>query len=52
MTHKVFALEFVVPTVLAIALVIVLSIGAVYLTDKYLGPIDHAEAHHSIARSR
>jgi hypothetical protein len=24
----------------------VLSIGAVYLTDKYLGPIDQAEAHY------
>src|ERR1700674_5618421 len=39
MTHKVIALEFVVPTALAIALGIVLSIGAVYLTDKCLGPI-------------
>jgi len=42
MTHKVITLEFVVPTVLAIALGTVLSIGAVYLTDKYLGPIDQA----------
>jgi len=38
MTHKVITLEFVVPTVLAIALGILCSIGAVYLTDKYLGP--------------
>jgi hypothetical protein len=51
MTHKVIALEFVVPTMLAIALGIMLSIGAVYLTDKYLGPIDQAEAHHSVAGS-
>jgi hypothetical protein len=51
MTHKVFALEFVVPTVLAIALGIVLSIGAVYLIDNYLGPIDQAEAHYYVARS-
>jgi hypothetical protein len=44
MTHKVITLEFVVPTLLAIALAIVLSIGAVYLTEQYLGPIDQAEA--------
>ena len=52
MTHKVITLEFVVPTVFAIALGIVLSIGAVYLTDKYLGPIDQAEAHYPVAGSR
>jgi hypothetical protein len=52
MTHKVITVEFVVPTVVAIALGIVLSIGAVYLTDKYLGPIEHAEGHHSVAGSR
>jgi hypothetical protein len=52
MIHKVITLEFVVPTVLAIALGTVLSIGAVYLTDKYLGPIDQAETHHSVAGSR
>ena len=51
MTHKVIILEFVVPTVLAVALGIVLSIGAVYLIDNYLIPIDHAEAHHSVAGS-
>ena len=52
MTHRVITLEFVVPTVLAIALGIMLSVGAVYLTDKYLGPIDQSEAHHFIASSR
>ena len=52
MTHKVIALEFVVPTVLAIALGIVLSIGAVYLTDKYLGPVDQLEANRSLAGGR
>jgi hypothetical protein len=46
MTHKVITLEFVVPTVLAIALAIMLSIGAVYLSDIYLGPIEQATAHH------
>jgi hypothetical protein len=49
MTKKVITLEFVVPTVLAIALGVVLSMGAVYLTDIYLGPIDQAEAHYSAA---
>jgi uncharacterized membrane protein YqgA involved in biofilm formation len=49
MTHKVI-LDFVVTTVLAIALGIVLSIGAVCLLDNYLGPIDQAEAHHSVNR--
>src|SRR5713226_5680674 len=51
MTHKVITLEFVVPTLLAIALGIMLSIGAVYLTDKYFGLIDQAEADQSVARS-
>ncbi len=49
MTH--IALEFVVSTLLAIALVAVLSIGAVYLTDKHLVPTDQAEANHSVAGS-
>ena len=49
MTRKVIALEFVFPTVLAIALGFLLSIGAVRLTDKYLLPIDPAEAYHSDA---
>jgi hypothetical protein len=37
MTGKVIALEFVLPTALAIALGILLSIGAVDLADRYLG---------------
>jgi hypothetical protein len=49
MTYKVIALEFVVPTLLAIALAIVLSIGAVHLIDNCLGPIDQAEANYSAA---
>jgi hypothetical protein len=52
MTHKVIAVEFVVPTALAIALGIMLSIGAVYLTDRYLGPIEQAEAHYSVDAGR
>lgn len=52
MTHKVITLEFVVPTVLAIVLGILLSIGAVYLTDRYLGPADQPEPYHSSASSR
>jgi len=43
MTHKVIALEFIVPTVVAIVLGIVLGMGAVYLTNRYLGPLDQAE---------
>jgi hypothetical protein len=49
MTYKVIALEFVVPMVLAIALAIVLSIGAVHLIDNYLVPIDQAEANYFAA---
>jgi hypothetical protein len=48
MTHKMI-LDFVVTTVLAISLGIVLSIGAVCLLDEYLGPTDQAEAHHSVS---
>ena len=51
MTRKGITLEFVVPTLLAVALTIVLSIGAVRLIDNYLGPIDQAEAHYSAAGS-
>jgi hypothetical protein len=51
MTRNVIILEFVVPTALAVALGIMLSICAVYLTDKYLGP-DQPEALHSVASSR
>ena len=43
MIHKAITLKFVVPTVLATALAIVVSVGAV----KYLVPIDQAEANHS-----
>ena len=49
--RKVITLEFVVPTLLAIALGVMLSVGAVYLIDNYLGPIDQAEAHYPAAGS-
>ena len=52
MTRKVITVEFVVPTALAIALGIMLSIGAVYLTERYLGPIEQAEAHYAIDAGR
>ena len=52
MTRKVIALEFVVPTVLAVGLGILLSIGAVHVTDKYLVPIDQAEAYQPVAGTR
>jgi hypothetical protein len=45
MTHKVITLEFVVPTILAIVLGVVLSIGAVHLADHYLGLVDQSEVH-------
>jgi hypothetical protein len=51
MTTKVI-LDYVVTTVLAIALGVVLSVGAVYLIDNYLGPIDQAEAHYPAAGSQ
>jgi hypothetical protein len=43
MTHKGITLEFIVPTVLAIVLSTVLSIGGIYLANCYLGPIDQSE---------
>src|SRR5258705_3311100 len=49
MNHKAITLEFVVPTVFAIVLVIVLSIGAGYLIDNYLSPIDQTEDYPSVA---
>ena len=52
MTHKVITFEFVAPTVLAAALGTVLSIGAFYLTNRYLGPVDQSEANHSGTGSR
>jgi hypothetical protein len=47
MTRKVVTLEFIVPTVLSIVIAIILTIGAVYLTNIYLGPIDEVEANYS-----
>jgi hypothetical protein len=49
MTRKVIILEFVAPTVLAVALAIVLSVSA--MTNHYLGPVDQSEADHSVAGS-
>jgi hypothetical protein len=46
-TENVITLEFVVPTALAIALGIALSVGAVYLTDRYFFPIDQLEVNSS-----
>ncbi len=51
MTHRVFTLEFVVPTVVAILLGIALAICTAYLTDVYLGPIDQAEADYPVTGS-
>ena len=46
MTHNLIAREFVIPTAIATALAIMLSIGAVYLTDKHLVPASQAEVDH------
>jgi len=51
MIRKVSNAEIVVPTVFAVALAIVLSIGAVNLTEIFLGPIEQAEAHQSVPDS-
>jgi hypothetical protein len=48
MTHKAITWKFVVST--AVALGIILSIGAVYLKDKYF-LINQAEANRSVAGS-
>jgi hypothetical protein len=50
MTRRVITLEFVVPTALAVALGIALSIGAVHLIDKYLLPVDQLEKDYTIVR--
>jgi ABC-type amino acid transport system permease subunit len=51
MIRKVSNVEIVVPTVFAVALAIVLSTGAVYLAEIFLGPIEPVEAHQSVAGS-
>jgi hypothetical protein len=45
MTRKGITLEFIIPTVVAVVLSIILSIGGVYLTNCYLGPVDQSEIH-------
>jgi hypothetical protein len=50
MIRKVRRVEIVFPTMLAVALAIVLSIGAIYLTEIFLGPIEQVEAHQTGSR--
>jgi hypothetical protein len=45
MIRKFITLEFVVQTVSAVVLAIVLSIGAIHLTEVFLGSIEQVEAH-------
>ncbi len=52
MTQKAINLKFVVPEMLAVAFGIAISIGVVYLRDKYPVRIVQAEANHSVAGSR
>jgi hypothetical protein len=47
MTRKVITLEFVVSTLVSVVLSIVLSIGAVYLINCYLGPVDQSDVYAS-----
>ena len=51
MTHKAITLKFVVPTVLAIVLGILLAFGVVYL-GHHLGFVDQSEAQHLVVGSR
>ena len=51
MTHKV-TFDFILPTVFAVALGTALSIGAVYLTECFLGPVDQVEPDRLVADSR
>ena len=50
MTQKATSLGLIVPTGLAVALVM-MSIGAIYLTMKYVVLIDQAGASHSVTGS-
>jgi hypothetical protein len=52
MTHKAITLKLVIPTVLAIALGIVISIDAVHFKGTYAVPIDEAQANHFAFGSR
>ena len=49
---KMITFEIIVPTVFAVAVGITLSIGAVYVTERYLGPVDQLEANRFVADSR
>jgi hypothetical protein len=49
---KIITFESDVPTVFAVAVGITLSIGAVYVTERYLGPVDQSEANRFVADSR
>jgi hypothetical protein len=51
MTQKAITL-FVVPTVIAVVVLVMISIGVLYLTIKYLVLFDQAEAYHSVSGGR
>jgi hypothetical protein len=52
MTRKVITSEFVIPTVLAIALGIMISTDAIHFNGKYAVPIEQMDANHFVASSR
>jgi ABC-type amino acid transport system permease subunit len=45
MIRRLSNVEIVIPTVFAMALAILLSIGVIYLTEIFRGPIEQVEAH-------
>jgi hypothetical protein len=47
MIRRLSNVEIVIPTVFAVTLAVVLSIGAVYLTEIFLVPIEQVEANQS-----
>jgi len=50
MIRRLSNVEIVIPPARAIALAIVLSIGAIYLTEIFMGPIEQVEAHQAGSR--
>jgi hypothetical protein len=50
MIRRLSNVKIVVPTAFAVALAIVLSIGAIDLTEIFLGPIEQVEAHQTGSR--
>jgi len=52
MTQKAINFKFVLPTVSAIAFAIIISIGVIYLKDKYPLPVGQAGSHQPAANGQ